>query len=321
VAVVVALYSGIWFVLEYMLLGAVNQELQQFNERGMRIDCENLRKKGYPLRFGLTCDSLHWRDGAGRYDLAMGAIVATAPIYAPSWRTVELGAPVLLDLVDLGRVEALWRHLTLTADFIDEVPGDVSLAIEEFELNLTAIDDAVSVLLQADFMRLQLAKEAAEIKLNLSFDALRLFEIMNNRQTPATTGELVAYFDPPPAWVLDAALSDGGYLLPLTRGISGRLEKLSLHFLSGGSLLLDGDFHIDDFGTVSGQFRAHMLEMAALLRTARHHFPDQSSNLGTLFFVLNTMPKDETGNPIVTINIEEGRIRAGFIPLGHLPSF
>jgi len=334
---VVAFYSGLWFVLEHMLHGVADQELQQLNEQGQRVNCENLRKTGYPLRVGLACDSLRWQDDSGRYDLLTGEIVVAAPLYAPSWRTLELGSPTFLDLADSTQIRALWQNLTLSADFMDEPPDAVSVTIEDLQLSLTKAGEAAPLMLEqfpktgshfsenaleADFVRLQFKNDAAGIKINLSFDALRLPGMMSHdhRQDPAMTGEMILSFDPMPISAAEADLTDVDSWQGM-RGLSGRLEKLGLNFSSGGGFFTEGDFQIADSGTLSGQFNVHMLDMFALLRTVRMYFPSQASNLETVFFVLNTMPKDEQGNPIITISIDEGRMRAGFIPLGHLPTF
>jgi len=345
---VVALYSGVWFVLAHILYVYAGQELQQLDAQGRHVDCENLRKMGYPLRLGLICDALNWQDETGRY-LAMGELVASAPIYAPSWRRVEINAPALLEMADFGRLEAAWQSFILTANFVDEHPVAAGLAIEDFRLeyfpksgnrfldkiygkkqrietqisdsiksqsalDLTNIANIDDIQLQADFIHVQLENKAEQVTIALSFDTLRLPTITgyDSSDDLTVTGEVMAAIDLPSADKMD--------FRQIMHGRTGQLEKFQLQFSSGGGVSAEGDVYIADSGVVSGQLNVHLLETSALLRTARLYFPDQIGNLESLFFLLNTMPKDAQGNPTITINIKEGQMRAGFIPLGNLPS-
>jgi len=319
ISLVVVLYSGLWLVLAYFLHDYARKELQLLSEQGQHLECENLRKNGYPLRIGLTCDSLRWQDETNEYALTTGKIIAGAPLYAPSWQSVKLNAPAYFDLADLGQMEAIWHHMVLTTNFADETLRDLVVNIENLNVTLTRHQISETALsTEAAFLHLQIKQMQEQVKLILSFEALRLPE--KSGFLPTMTGEITLQLNPLSTLPVASNLSDAP-LYGLLRGRSGRLESLHLQFSSGGGLSLEGEFHISPVGTLSGQFTAHLLETGALLRTAQTNLPIQASNLDSLFFALNAMPKDRQGNPLLTINIDQGWVRMGFISLGDLPSF
>jgi len=319
IGLMAVLYSGLWLVLAYWLHDYAREELHLLGKQGLSIDCENLRKSGYPLRIGLTCDALRWQDAASGYGLTTGKIVVGAPLYAPTWQSVELKAPAYFDLAPMGRIEALWQRFALSSSFADETGHDLAVTLENLHLTLAEDQRSASTLLmEADFAHLQIKQQQEQIKATLSFDALRLPE--DSGFLPTITGEISLQLDPTAAPsaaspLLPASLSD------LLRGRAGQLERLSLRFSSGGGLIMEGTFHISLDRTVSGQLTAHLLDTGALLRTLQTYLPTQASNLESLFFALNAMPKDSEGNPLITITIDQGQLRLGFIPLGKLPIF
>jgi len=358
VGLIAVLYSILWFFLTYLLHDYVGEELQHLNEGRAQLECENLRKSGYPLRLGLTCDRLRWRDEVNGYSLTTGGVIAGAPLYAPSWQFAELSAPLYFDAAGFGQIEVLWHSLVLTTHITDEVLQDLAVSIDNFHLtfegnqhnipaqerlslgwepvfgtkktgetkeqawlseSLSETKEVKSTLVaEADFVHLKIRKDEQRLKVFLSFDALRLPD--NYGDLPTTTGELVLNLERD-GGVFDIFDKGNSPLADLLRGRSGQLEKMELHFASGGGVFVEGAFHISFSGTLSGQLNMHLFENAALLRTMRTYFPKQAHNLESLFFALNAMPKDAQGNPILTITLDEGRLRMGFIPLGVLPSF
>jgi len=313
IIVALLLYSSLWFVLTQWLHSHTLQQVRKFAEQGQTIHCDNLRKTGYPLRIGLVCDQLNWQDTIQGAALTARTISGGAPLYAPSWQFVELEAPAQITLVDWGEIAALWRHLTIRTNFTTKDLNALSLSIEDLQLDLTRNQEASpSLITAAQFIHLQIEPMPTQhIKANLSFDALRL--PLFDENTPTITGEVALQLDPLREPLLIADLTD------LWRGRSGQMEKGGLQFSSGGGLTVKGNFHVSLNGILSGQFTINLQETAALLRTMRAYFPDQSSNLDSLFFALNALPKDDKGNPKLTLDIHDGQMRVGFIPLGTLP--
>jgi len=348
VGLVAALYSGIWLIIGQIIYNHVEAQLHQLNAQGQLIggqlvNCENLRQSGYPLRIGLGCDKLHWQDRSNSFMMRTGRVVATAPVYAPSWRSVEITAPMQLEQEGFGSIEALWQELIIDADFVTGSPRDLDMRIEDLQLQFRAansdpVHDRTS--LSADFVHFRLnimpntdikaqAPAAPSLPSSLhaplslhakaSFDALRLLLPASDTmgQLPAISSEIDFRLDnitAPPSQI--ESQPDWPEML---REKSGRVEKLDVHFLSGGGVRINGDFTISSTGKVSADLSLAVRQQTSLLRSLRSFLPHQSGNLESLFFALNAMPKNEQGEPLITINIDEGRVRAGFIPLGTLP--
>jgi len=300
-------YSILWLSLAGLVHRRATEELQALNSGEQIVICENLRKSGYPLRISLVCDKVEWFIPWQGMSLRLGAAVAGAPIYAPSWRTLSLEAPGYFDWADFGSVEALWHHLALNADFVNGTPQNLILAIEDLRLNLhqTAAlpedDWPVALSAKADFIRFQLEQTAQrQARADLSFEALHLTSTANP-SLPEMTGKIKMDLSP-----------------DMRRG---QVEEATIDFASGGGVMLAGDFSPSPAGRLNANLTLTIRQPTALLRTVRTILPPaQTSNLKSLFFALNAMPKNEQGELIIPLNINEGRVRAGFIPLGTLPS-
>ncbi len=120
--------------------------------------------------------------------------------------------------------------------------------------------------------------------------------------------------------VLEEACNPAHPLLERLRGHSGTINQAFLSMPNGAMISLSGPFSVDDEGRIDADVKLTLVNPQSLAQAGQTMFPEQSGNIPTILFALSAMPKDANGNPTMEIAIRKGRMRAGFIPLGRLPS-
>jgi len=339
----IIIYSIVWYIMAGRVADKLTDFMAQTGQNGVDIHCADLRKSGFPLRLDLSCSgfSVMQKPAAGDNapaapDLANiiaqvnddkafsyrgGFVSAGAPVYAPHWISLALGAPAHIKLPNMPIIEANWQSLQCEGDFTARHPHNLSLTAEKLSLaNLPMIYHGGPV--AADFIRFDSHQEPGnQARLTLSFDNLSApySEAGAEKQLPQADG------------ALDFSIADGDSffaVLPrliqsgdtsLLRGRSGVIRGMTLDFASGGGISFSGPFSVADDGRLNGDISLTVKDSAALLRTMRAAAPAQADNLDKIFFLLNAMPKNARGEPELPLRIHKGRLQIGFLSLGKLP--
>ncbi|WP_375633733.1 DUF2125 domain-containing protein [Bartonella sp. MM97QHHN] len=101
-------------------------------------------------------------------------------------------------------------------------------------------------------------------------------------------------------------------------GKSGLLKQGELTFHTGGAVRISGPFSFDDEGYLTAKFELVLIQSMKLLDTLQHLFPAQANNLQALFFILGVLPKNADGTPVLSLLINNGWVKLGFLKLGRL---
>ncbi|MCZ2157872.1 DUF2125 domain-containing protein [Bartonella sp. 220] len=168
----------------------------------------------------------------------------------------------------------------------------------------------------AEFLRLDLKHEKNHLSGHITFDDFdaSLFFAPYFIDFPKIDGNL--------KWIFN----DVGYLFENGKDIwkkrlyrkNGLLEHGELIFHTGGVLRVSGPFSFDNEGYLTANFELVFVRHMELLTTMQRLFPEQANNLQTLFFVLGVMPKNADGNPVLSLVINHGWAKLGFLKLGRL---
>ncbi|KAA6404627.1 hypothetical protein DPQ22_09110 [Candidatus Tokpelaia sp.] len=347
-----AIYSGFWYFMAGRVENNLIAYIGQAAVEGVDIRCGDLRKSGYPLRLAISCAGLSidkesavpgWAEtniilesgaaakegggavpgsgNAGALIFRSSYLTAGAPVYAPHWILAEMGAPALLKLPYSRVIEADWQKLQCEGDCAAGRPRNIDISAEKLVIgNLPFLPD--KALLSADFLRFGSKKrDGGKLSFSLSFDDLSVPYLFSG-----------AYIALPPAdGSLDIICDKAGDFYAglrqvlrrpdktWLRGKSGEIRKLVLSFKNGGGLALSGPVAVTDNGRVNGKITISLTDSTALMRTARSVFPNQADNLESLFFVLNSMPKNKKGEPQLVLEIIDSHMRLGFLKLGKIP--
>ncbi|WP_295734919.1 DUF2125 domain-containing protein [uncultured Bartonella sp.] len=318
VVVIVILYTIIWYFLANKVEEKVSNQLATYNESGFVVLCENMHKTGYPLRIGVSCDTVNLQQLMKGFAFSGEKIIAGAPVYAPRWLELSLRAPISLEFPGLVPLSAKWSQMAIETDMSGKIPDAVSLRTDNLEIGSKADAGQLLDKTTAKFLRFDAHGLNTNLDARVTFENLVLPLIIPHENTPVPemSGDI--------RWSIDEAFSlfevSENEIDPLQRmrGHKGFLKPSTVRFESGGSMTVSGPFSFDDEGYLNAKFNIAISDQNKLLQTARNAFPSQADNLKTIFFALNAMQKNDKGDPVLQLSIKNGEVRLAFFKIGHI---
>ncbi|MCF7644714.1 DUF2125 domain-containing protein [Bacillus subtilis] len=312
---VVAVYTAGWFYLASIAKDRVRMELAKAAEQANSLECQSLSARGYPFSMYISCSGFNYRDQNQTLNAATSAVDVGASIF--SFRTIkaQLTGPAAVALSGADPVKANWNKLQASARTDDRTAQDISLSAENLRLQSVKTDtDSKAPVLSLQEMQFDLNSLEEPLKLKITFDDLQLSGDTPLASLPEMDG-LIDISSPASLASFKEADENGSVL----RGKALQLNQVLFFLPSGASISLNGPVTIDDEGLTNADLKIRLTNMPALGQSLQAAFPDQVKNINTVIFALGSMPKDESGATIVPVLIKEGKISAGFIPLGRVP--
>ena len=318
IAIVVLLaagLSGAWYYLANQLDTRVARVIEDARARGTAIDCANQAVFGYPFRLGLRCDAVTLdapRDGVRA---TSGALRTAAQIYQPNRVVAELDAPLIVDTADAPPLELRWQLAQASASFWTDGLDRAALTIEAPVVALT----------QPAADRLPLA-EAAQVEAHLRRRDGDLDVALSSRDTRSLSPQLSEV--PPATAGLDLTIrgaadwlggrAAGATLGELMAGREGALRMLSIDF-GDAEMALSGEFSVGVDGLLSGDFELAVQDPARIAALVAAAAPDLASPAQTVATALSFAGRSENGRSVIGLNVRNGNIAAGVVPLGRIP--
>ncbi|WP_244979342.1 DUF2125 domain-containing protein [Bartonella queenslandensis] len=174
----------------------------------------------------------------------------------------------------------------------------------------------ISQKITTEFLRLDLKREKNHFSGNMTFDGFDVSPIFISSfvEVPKIDGNL--------KWILNdvSLLSEKGgeNWRQHLYGKSGILKHGELAFHTGGGVHISGPFSFDDEGYLTATFELVCIQHKKFLETLQHLFSEEADNFQALFFILNTLPKNADGAPVLPLTIRHGWVKLGFLELGRL---
>ncbi|WP_375705771.1 DUF2125 domain-containing protein [Bartonella sp. AA2SXKL] len=168
----------------------------------------------------------------------------------------------------------------------------------------------------AEFLRFDLKHEKNDLSGHITFDGFDASSFLKSSfvDIPKIDGNL--------KWILNdiSFLSEDEEKNWKQRlyGKSGLLKQGELTFHTGGAVRISGPFSFDDEGYLTAKFELVLIQSMKLLDTLQRLFPGQANNLQALFFILGALPKNADGAPVLSLLINNGWVKLGFLKLGRL---
>lgn len=314
---VFVLYSIAWYFLSAHVQKLIEERLEASADRGMIIYCENLHKTGFPLRIGSACDSINYQWPTAGIAISTNGFVASAPIFAPRWRLLQATSPANFEIPGLKPIGANWQTLQIDSELERGHVTELNLRIDQLEMHNFDDNRQEIDLLKADFIRLLSHINNTAMHVDLTYDQLVLpiFVGDSTIALPPINGKVTMNLNEPRR-LLQPTIGPWSNRL---RSMQGNIENASLEFDGGGELAFSGNFNFSDDGYLNGNFQMAFINTTDLSQMMRAIYPSQSSNISSFFFALNSLPKDKSGNPVVSFNVKRGKVSALFFKLGQIP--
>ncbi|MBN9027630.1 MAG: DUF2125 domain-containing protein [Rhizobiales bacterium] len=318
-----AIWAGGWFWANRIASERIAAMKADFVAEGGVLGCNAESLGGFPFKFTLDCAPASLELPSKGLKAQVGAMEAIALIYNPGHVLASVQGPLALKAPgDLG-VEANWTSLQTS----------VRVGTSRLKRFSAVADDLTTTINAPANPRLPTAASAKHAELHLlqndaDATALDLAGTVDNFAAtipgapplPALSAKLYA--------ILPGALPElrDGHVDPLPAWIAagGQVKLGQLNLDVGGFLAnASGDLTVAPDGVISGKvaIRVDQLEkLPDLAETIHPGSRDQVAQiLGPLSAFLKPVQVDGKTWRETTLTIKNGKVSAGFIPLGRLP--
>lgn len=274
-------------------------------------ECARLDFSGLPTRVSAVCQSAKFVDPVTGLDLSTGSVRTTTFVHDPRHATFSIASPVKAKLANGLTTDTNWQNLD------SDIGGDLS-GITYGTVTIGKIDSAIT--LPGAPAPLKITSDHADFSVRQNGPDLDIAS--NSTGSKLETG-IIPVNLPAFSTSLEATLDGRGNVLsgaPIVPGeaVQGSIKRLAIDFGNNGTLAVSGPFRVAENGLLTGDFTIDVENYAALQATLSKSFPQAITVIDTATILLKSLsPDGKTGK--VTLNVRDGRVQLGIIPLGTIP--
>ncbi|MGB8816929.1 MAG: DUF2125 domain-containing protein [Rhizobiaceae bacterium] len=309
-------WTGVWFYLAQLGEKQVDKALTHGADRGQIASCENRAVKGYPFRFGLFCDSVHFEDAAQGLRLSASALRTAAQFYNPWQLVAELDGPARIDAPGLKPLEINWSLLHASARANTPLPDRVSLEGKDIDVSIRGEAGAVSRAIVTEYAAAHMRVEGKDV----AFAAESGGTVIDPAVTP---GRTIPAF----SFSYDVVLKNGVQILgprpkdlpAALRGSQGEIRSAILVFKDGGEARATGPISTDATGLVNATITFAFKDAEKLGAALGKAMPESASTIAAaLSGAAVAAGKDKDAG--LTLTIRKGKVSIGLFPIAQIPA-
>lgn len=274
-------------------------------------ECAKLDFSGLPTRISAVCQSAKFVDPVTGLDLSTGSVRTTTFVHNPTHASFSIASPVKAKLANGLTTDTNWQSLD------SDIGGDLS-GITYGTVAIGKIDSAIT--LPGAPAPLKITSDHADFSVRQNGPDLDIAS--RSTGSKVETG-IIPVNLPGFSTSFEATLDGRGNVLsgaPIVPGeaVQGSIKRLAIDFGNNGTLAVSGPFRVAENGLLSGDFTIDVENYAALQATLSKSFPQAITVIDTATILLKSLsPDGKTGK--VTLNVRDGRVQLGIIPLGTIP--
>lgn len=300
-------YTGVWFYAADTLERRTITAIENLNVGHQRANCEEPTARGYPFRIGLFCRSVFYEDAKNGISISAGAFRSAAQVYQPMRTVGELDGPARIATPYLPAIEAAWENMRVSARLTTSLPERISS--EARNVVLTLDDESRQPIARAESFQAHTRQNGSDLDIAVIAQALTIDpEFTNGSAMPALAGELLL--------TVDDGVSLARLNAPGLRGRSGTIENLSLKIAGGeAGLILKGPVRVAENGLLDAELRVTVSEPQRIAQLVGTMLPEKRDEIAGITAGLANLGTA----PTLPVNIRQGRVFVGFLPLGSIP--
>jgi hypothetical protein len=304
--VLAGIYSAGWFYAAGWLTGLVDEQLAVFNKTGRSADCMKPAARGFPLGFGLSCDSLRFEDPETQLALSTAGLDAGVQVYDPMKIEARLASPARFSAPGAGSLVLDWRELRAGVRLAPDFPKTLDAAIDK--LTAAGGQGGAGGLLKADHGEAHIRQEGADLVLTAGVAGAAFDPALTNGAVlPPLAADVDLTIKEGVAWARAGAKS--------LRGQSGRIRTLALSTGETTGLDVAGAFSVGADGLVDADLTVTVRDPKALGEQLAKAFPKNADQFRAAMAGLAAMGN----NASLPLKISRGEARLGFLPVGKIP--
>ncbi|MGG7516885.1 DUF2125 domain-containing protein [Allorhizobium undicola] len=306
-------YTAAWFAVANYTTQKVESVFDGDNPLAAALDCDDMSIAGFPLRFGLFCSKVNINDQRNGIMGTAGAFRSSAQIFRPGNITWELDGPAIIQTANQIAATLRWDRMHSNMSVGWSGTESASTKLERWQANITEASTGAMLALAGEEGRIKVKREGADLTASLRLVSLAIGENDDAQRLPNATvqGQLRLFGQ--------AGVLDIDHPVPLQiHGLEGQFDTLEVDMGEGRKLKASGPVSIDERGLVSGTLKVELDKVDSWRDMVIGAYPGTrdaarlaAKGLRALFMGQNQ------GN--VTLQITNGVIVLGFIPLGNIP--
>lgn len=306
VVVLAAAYSAGWYWMAAQVDAAVSQAANDQNA-ALKWTCPGQSVRGYPFRIGVFCDRLQLETDDGQLSVSGGAVRSAAQVYSPRRIVAEFDAPVTVLDAAGTRYALNWdraRSNMVTAPVAERMVG-----FEAEQATLTI--DGMGTIATTDRLGLYVRENADALDIaarprSLALDPRLTFD----RALPVIGLDIDVRLE---EWQSTWATG------PTPAG-KGSVNRLAVLLSDDSGVIVEGPFTLSPSGQISGEFAVRVVDVPEVLAAGRDAFPEIAPQLEALAAATPRQEGEPEDEFSLSLTVREGRVSAGFIPLGRIPA-
>ena len=305
-----------WFWGAGKLETYITGKIENISARGQTVTCNNLEVKGYPFRIGVHCSNTSIDSNQQRLGITAGALHTTAQIYSPGRMISELEGPMRISNKS-NQLEANWTNLRASSsiDLSSLTKGSIEATDLDVRLNLPNNPDIGT--LTAQNAQVHLRQNANDLDFAASGAALMFTNSKGDITVPMAGINLITTILDQ-ASVLDHVGTRHQFDI---KGSEIVLHELKIEPIFGSHLTLSGPLSVSRQGLISGKLAAQVKNIRGFETYVKNLRPEIAANISTAISILSSLnPSNADGDITINLTIKNGRVQAGFIPLGIIPA-
>jgi hypothetical protein len=314
--IITGLASFGWFWGAGKLETFITGKIENISARGQTVTCNNLEVKGYPFRIGVHCSNTSIDGNQQRLGITAGALRTTAQIYSPGHIISELEGPMRISNRS-NQLEANWTNLRASSSI--DLSSLTKGSIEATDLNVTLDlpNNPEIGTLTAQNAQVHLRQNANDLDFAASGATLLFTNTKGDVTVPMAGINLITTILDQ-ASVLDHVGTREQFNI---KGSQIVLQELKIEPSLGSHLTLSGPLSVSTQGLISGQLAAKIKNIKGFEGFIQNLRPELAANISTAISILGSLNSSNADSDItINLTIKNGRVQAGFIPLGMIPA-
>ncbi len=311
VAIVIALYTGLWYLAARQTENYVTRLLAVAGVDGLTGQCAGLDVSGYPFRIGLFCDSVKLDHVGIGASFSSGALRSAAQIYNPGHSIIELDAPAEFRMTPDIAAAANWDKLRASLRAGWSGISRFSSVSDNLAINASLLTIGETGRLTASHAEFHARQNGTALDVAASLDNPAL-SIGGQPLSAAAVSIDMTLAD-------KAGLMDYDMHLPDDADTdAGTLNRVAVDLGNGMTGELSGPFTVDADGLVSGEFKLAITNLDGWRQALGTLLPDDRDTVDNVFNAIAAL-SGHRDHASVKLTARKGTVFLTLIPLFVIP--
>ena len=315
VIVLAAGLTGAWYYLAGQLDMRVAQTIEAEKQHGVDIGCPGRTVFGYPFRLGLRCNALTIDALQDGFRASAGQLRSAAQIYRPNRVVAELDGPLIVDAQAVAPLDIRWKLLQASGTFWTQGLDHFALVADQPVIALAQPAGARQPVAKATHIETHARRRGADLDLAWLSRGGRVVAPGAPDLPPADTSADLTIAGAA-GWLQGRVDAETPREALAGRKVTMRSVRIDM---GDAGAELSGTLAFDTAGTATGDLELAVTDPRQVAKLIGEAAPQVRSVADTVAQAVNFIGRRQGGRTVISLNLTQGALSAGMIPLGRIP--